>query len=124
MTGVCRDDRTGKWFARVSFRNKEYGLLRSDSQEEAQAAYNEAMEYQDSNPRTFRCAVKRIRAEHRAKMKERCASKYEGVTFNKHANKWRAYARDWKGKRKHLGTFNSEREAYRARKKFIEVMNG
>jgi hypothetical protein len=50
---------------------------------------------------------------------DRGVSKYLGVTFNKNANKYRAYYRH-KSKQHHLGYFNNETEAHQAYKEFIK----
>lgn len=47
---------------------------------------------------------------HKVKFKT-CTSKYNGVCFVKRANKWVCYKKI-NGKRKHLGYYNTETEAY------------
>jgi len=119
MSGVVKDSWSGKWFARVNFRGQEYGLLRSNSEREARTACREAQKYLDANPRTFRAQVKRIRQEHRKRIKRQCTSRYPGVSYNKQADKWRAYCILSPKRRVHIGSFPSELTAHKARLKFM-----
>jgi hypothetical protein len=51
-----------------------------------------------------------------------CSSKYKGVSFDKSRNKWTAeiWCKElFKRKKKFLGRFNTEEEAYNAWKKFV-----
>lgn len=51
---------------------------------------------------------------------KRFTSKYKGVSLNKATGRWRARTTE-DGKEKHIGTFDSEEEAYNA---YIEYING
>lgn len=51
------------------------------------------------------------------------SSKYPGVSFNKFRGKWHAYIRVGK-KRKHLGYFNTEEEAFNVYKHAVKDLTG
>lgn len=119
MTGVSWDTHTSKWFAKISFRGVDYGLIRDSVKGVAMEAYREAKSYKDSNPRTFKAVVKRIRAEHRKEVRQKYTSKYQGVCYSTDSNRWRAYCNLPGQGRVHIGSFATKRQAYVARKAFL-----
>ena len=58
----------------------------------------------------------------RAYKKIKTSSIYTGVSFNKRSNKWLSYIKI-NNKRKHLGCFNTEIEAYEAYQKAFNELN-
>ena len=55
--------------------------------------------------------------------KENCSSKYIGVSWNKQRNKWKVSI-EINGKKKYLGSFDNEEEAYECYKKaYDELMD-
>lgn len=120
--GVAWDPYTWKWAARVSRNGREYGLLRTGDKRVAISAAKRAASAKKKSFREFMAVVKDIRANHANGMKAQCTSQYQGVSYNKQAGKWRAYATVAKGKRKHIGTYKTELAAHRARLKYLREM--
>ena len=100
--GVSWHHKLNKYQARITFGNKSYYLGIFEKEEDAKNIYQKAVEQGEQyciNLLTNRKSNK--------------TSKYKGVSFHKASNKFVAQA-TINGKRKHLGTFDTEELAYQA----------
>ena len=106
--GVSWHKVTNKWISRITINGKRKFFGYFTTEEEAHEAYQNALKiYHDGGDLSF--------------METRIpTSKYKGVSWNKNRNKWRSQI-EINGKKKHLGYFTSEEEAYEAYQK--EKMN-
>tara|TARA_R110000744_G_scaffold7342_3_gene25328 strand:+ start:12881 stop:13555 length:675 start_codon:yes stop_codon:yes gene_type:complete len=108
--GVSWYKKMDKWRVTMRFnRNQYYTLGYFDDEEEAAKTYIDAKEKVDSGRED---EINYIKPPVRS-------SEYEGVSHHKKNDKWTCYAKI-DGKRKYIGSFETEIEAYEARKKFIK----
>ena len=99
--GVCWHKATNKWVSYININGKKKQLGLFTSEEEAHEAYQKALKiYHEGGDLSF--------------METKIpTSQYKGVSWNKNKNKWVSYIKI-NGKKKHLGYFTSEEEAYEA----------
>ena len=104
--GVSWDVNTSKWKANIHNEGVNVRLGSFDDEINASSAYEDALDdiaYGVFNPETY---------------KRKC----KGIDFNKTSGKWRARIRINK-KRKHIGYFKTEKEAYEAQQKALKEYN-
>ena len=109
--GVSWENKSSKWKSQIQINGKQKYLGLFTSEEEAHEAYQNALKiYHDGGDLSF--------------METRIpTSKYNGVSWNKNANKWMSCIKI-NGKNKYLGYFTSEEEAHEAYQKALkEKMN-
>lgn len=104
FTGVSWHKTTKKWYSSIVIDGKKIHLGYFNNEEDASKYYENAL-----NNHLLRIPIE-------AK-KTNFTSKYKGVSWQKGVNKWYSYIRI-NGKKKNLGLFNSEIEAYNANQKF------
>ena len=102
--GVNWDEGKSKWRAQIRYNSVQTNLGYYDTEIEASNTYQLALsEIKDGsfNPDDY---------------KREWTSKYKGVSFHKASQKWQSQT-TINGKRKHLGCYHTELEAYKARLK-------
>ncbi len=102
--GVLRNKRASKWQALIQYNGVRIYLGLYNTEIEASIAYQSALSKIEDGS---------FNAD---EYKPKWASEYKGVSFYKAGNKWSAYI-TINGKRKHLGYYHTELEAYKARLK-------
>ena len=102
----CRLRKCGKWEARIHINGKNISLGSYDTEQKAHEAYLTACTMLDKS-------IEEIKEFFGIRTKDKCTSKFVGVSFNNRVNKW--FARTTiNSKTKHLGYFKTEEEAYQA----------
>ena len=100
-SGVRYRDASRRWHARITFEGEEVNLGTYDDEKDASSAYQSAVTLIEDgifNPDDY---------------KPEWSSKYKGVNFHKRIGRWQSRA-TIDGKRKNLGYFSTELEAYHA----------
>jgi hypothetical protein len=100
FTGVCYHKKAGKWesYITINKKRKHIGLFKSEI--EASNEYKKALELFKNNDLSFLDISNKT-------------SKYKGVHFDKHRNRWSAEIRI-NSIKKRIGRFKTELEAYNA----------
>ena len=102
----CRLHKCGKWQARILINDRDISLGLYEAELEAHNAYNTALTMLDKT-------VEEIKEFFGIKTKDKCTSKFVGVSFHKQTGKWQAET-CINGKRKYLGLFQTEEQAHQA----------
>jgi hypothetical protein len=100
--------KSGKFESKIFHINKKVYLGTFETEEEASEYYQKAVESIENGEE-----IKHNRKEQ--------SSKFKGVNWNKNANKWVSYV-FLNNKRKHIGIFQTEEEAYEERRKYLEKL--
>ena len=120
--GVCFNKRMNKWYAQISIEEKPRFIGYYDDEEEAAVDYARALfkykpageEIVKQQANSFVIDLSDVPPQppipkRKGYIKEG-AAKYQGVTFNKAANKWQAKI-SIEGKQQYIGSYTSEEEA-------------
>lgn len=102
--GVSWSKETSKWMSGIQYKGKRIHLGLFDNEIDASITYNRALS--EIENKTFNTDA----------YKPKRSSKYKGITFAKKHNKWYSSVRV-NGVKKHLGSFASEADAYRAQQR-------
>jgi len=100
--GVMFDSKYGNWKSQITLNGKSIFLGRFENEDDAGKCSSDAFLAFEKGEDIIRCLA-------RPK-----TNKYIGVSFHKNLNKWRARVGIGFNKRKHLGNYNTEEEAYQA----------
>ena len=123
----CNDSKpNSNGYIQIKINKKKYYLHRliykyhNEEWDITDSSYNNLIDHVNINPLDNRIENLRVvnnsqntRNQHKRK---NCSSKYKGVSWDKHLNKWKAEIRI-NGKHKYLGLFTNEEEAYECYKK-------
>jgi len=119
--GVHYLKRDSKWIASICIDNKNYNLGHYKNEKEAGLIYDYYARKHFGKFAILNFTVKKLTKKEFEKINNKnfkTSSKYKGIYWEKHKNKWRATI-TYNGKRIHLGYFNNEIDAVKSRKNYI-----
>jgi uncharacterized membrane-anchored protein len=127
--GVIWNKNRSKWIASITYDGKLHHRGYFEDEEEAARAYDKAARAHHREKAQLNFPTKKEQAEEEAKQQRwikfgEAGSKYQGVSWAKSTNKWRATISYDGKKRHHLGCFEDEEEAGRVYDKAARAQHG